>query len=81
MADTTAAPFSELELEGGAVFEVCDAAARSAVAGKQDKLDIDDEITAQSGGVPTSAAVRAWVADNGGGKTLGNAAFLELING
>lgn len=77
----TTVPFSELQVTDGVVFEICDQAARNALDGKQDALDIDGELTAQSSGVPTSAAVRAWVAENGGGKTLGNTAFLELING
>ena len=51
------------------------------VAGKQDKLTIDASIAADSSGVPTSAAVRQYVADNGGGKSLSNAEFLELIRG
>lgn len=82
MAETeTVVPFAELQVKDGVVFEICDQTARDALSGKQDVLDIDEELTAQSSGVPTSAAVRAWVADNGGGKTLGNTAFLELING
>ena len=51
------------------------------VAGKQDKLTLDASIAADSNGIPTSAAVRQYVADNGGGRSLSNAEFLELIRG
>lgn len=51
------------------------------IAAKQDKLTIDEAVTAGSSNPVSSAAVASYVAENGGGKTLSNADFLELING
>lgn len=45
----------------GAVYDVCDQTARNSVAEKQDKLVLDASITASASGVPTSAAVRAYL--------------------
>lgn len=48
---------------------------------KQDKLVIDTEVTAAGSNAVTGAAVAAYVAEKGGGKTLSNADFLELVSG